>query len=277
MILGNKPPEELSLETLVSVAVVLTGIKKASESNTTSDNLKTFPLEFKFKKVAGIPISRYTLREAEKSKAEIVKYLMSQGALEAFVQEPLLGNSHTRPDFLVTIKPKTFNQFYERALRLTLPHIEAVIEYQSQTGTSNHKLVHAATSTRSENIEVKLEFNEFSEPVLTTSYGSHTLPSLKEGRVYDVLLTYRELYFGQVVSLDQMKKDLVKLGRMHKGLNNFKQAFRRTSFDVDEGALRNFVFLKPKHMVIKGTATLSQQEWQAIVELAESKQKSRQT
>lgn len=276
MILGNKPPEELSLETLVSVAVVLTSIKRASEDSSIGNKLKSFPLEFKFKKVAGVPITPYTIKEAEKSKVEIVQYLMSQGAIEDSVQEPLLGRPDIRPDFLVTIKPEAFKQFYDRIMLLTLPHIEAVIEYQSQTETNDQKLAYKTPLAQSESIEAELEFNDFSEPVVTTKYGSRTLPSLKEGRVYYVLLTYKELHFGEIVSLDQIKKDLVKLERMHTGLSNFKQAFRRTSFDVDEGALRNFVFLRPKHMLIKGTATLSKQEWQKIVELADSKQKSRQ-
>jgi len=276
MILGNKPPEELDLETLVSVATVLTSIKKASEDSPTSNDLQKLPLEFKFKRVAGVPVGRYTLREAEKSKAEVIKYLKSQEAIEDVIQEPLMTNSRTRPDLLVTIKPDVFRAFYDKTMPLTLPHIEAVIEYQNQTEAGNYKLAHAAPSVKSENIEAKLEFNEFNEPVLTTSYGSCTLPSLKEGRVYYVLLTYNELHFGQIVSLDQIKKDLVQLERMHQGLNNFKQAFRRTAFD-DGGVLQKFTFLKPKHMLIKGTATLSRQDWQAIVALADIKQKSRQT
>lgn len=275
MILGNRTPEELNSETLLSVAVVLTSIKEVSKDTKANSGLKTFPLEFKFNKLAGIPISRDSVNTAEKSKVEIVKYLKSQGVIEDFIQEPLSSNRLTRHDFLVTIKPKVFSEFYDRTLLLTLPSVEAIIKYQSKPGKVQ-KLEYKTPPKPEEDIKAELKVNEFSELIIITHYGNCKLPSLKEGRAYDVLMTYKELHFGEIVGLDKIRNELIQMKRMYGGLTNFKQAFRRTLFDVDEGVLRKFVVLKPKYMLINETATLSKQEWQSIVELADSKQKSRQ-
>ena len=159
MILGNKPLEELNPETLISLAIVLTSIKIASENTEPSTEIKTFPLEFKFSKIAGMPISRDNIRVAEKSKAEIIHYLMSQGAIEDYRQEPLVESPlgrHIRPDFLVTIKPRVFEGFYNRAMPLALTRVETTMMYQSYPKASIQKQDYDSPTVKSAELDVTL-------------------------------------------------------------------------------------------------------------------------
>lgn len=136
MILDNKSLEKLSAEALASLAVVLFSIKAGSENNVLSNGVKTFPLEFKFGKYADIPFSRDNIKAAETAKAEIMKYLISQGAIQDYSQQPPqvspLGR-RIRPDFLVTIKPKVFDEFFNKAMPFALSHGEATLMNQGQS------------------------------------------------------------------------------------------------------------------------------------------------
>jgi len=123
--LDNNPPEELSTETLTSVSVVLTAIQEAAKKDVSTKKLKTFPFEIKTQEMAGLPINPTILKNAERSKAEILRYLKAQGAIEEVIMQPLTNNSSIRPDFLVTIKPDYFREFCDKTLRLMVLRVEA--------------------------------------------------------------------------------------------------------------------------------------------------------
>ena len=134
----SKPPDQLSQETLLGLAYVMTSIKDAAGAGSKAKNItiETHALGVTPKN-SRLPISQPTLQTAESAKDTILEYLQKQGAIETFIHLP---PNAEHMDYSVTVQQDVFNAFYDKVMLLIIPYMSEVMSLNSKLTSESRAL-----------------------------------------------------------------------------------------------------------------------------------------
>lgn len=224
MILGNNPPEKLSKDAIIAVAVIVSNIKESAKDRLSGQNtIKVYPLKQISPYVSGIFVTSDMQVAAANRIFDILEYLRSQGA----IKRSLKTNQSKDHDYQIRLKPARFIKFYDRVIALTLPYIDELIKNQTrsevtiQSFTSNTSLQNEdkSRSTKPRNVESYIE----ALPPIKRDIGSGF--TIHAGDVIS--------YDGRQIKLEKRLNELaiVIMERSKKGFNTSKEYIAHNVLD----------------------------------------------
>ncbi len=222
--LGNRPPEKLSKDTIISIAVVLNNIKESAKDEMSGDKtIVAYPVEQKAPYIKGLFVTPDMQLAVERSIIAILEYLRSHGAVE----EVVLLNQAKDHDYQIRLKPARFIKFYDRVIALTLPYIDELIKNQTRSEVT----IQSFTSNTSLQNEDK---SRSTKPRTVESY-IEALPPIKReiGSGFTIHMGDVISYDGRQIILEKRLNELavVIMERSKKGFNTSKEYIAHNVLD----------------------------------------------
>jgi hypothetical protein len=254
------PPDRLEDKRVVGVAMILGNIKDSAKELLLEVNAIQVFSSFKLKNRIDSYIVLPNLGHiTEQAYVEILNYLQDQGAIEELI---LLTPNRDGNDYMVTIIPEKFNDFYQKVFVLAIPYIESGLRgLDNELASTPHTKVLAEKDSAIHT--ALLSFDSITKPVIKINEEQFTFKEMRDGKPFNIISYCLEHYPKQHVTLIELKAELKASGVNVRGLVNLREAIRNSLFG-EKHELSIFVIVSPHSIIVKPSIPISDKQFEMI-------------